>query len=820
MRISTVVYFEGKEKMKTNFVALVMAILISSMVYGYGYSDYDWKTYNGHQYAITLDYSNWTQAEAWAVEVGGHLVTINDGQENAWVAELIKDSYTQGHPNDPIHNLAWIGLKYVGGDRNSPSSWRWVSGEPVTYWNRDHRGIGGWTGTHMHLAGERHPEAAGEWSCNAEHDTNPSYYPRGIIELSEPREPWSFVQISDTHIGASWVDCLPMPLPEGGYGVACGRWSARNNLAVVLHKVSNEVKPSFIVNTGDVADYGCLCSAACPLGSIACALLPCPGNYKNYLEAIEPAQQVNIQVYSVPGNHDGRTPWPHLCPCHWGLGCYYNSIKFPSGVSELPFSDREDFYFEKNGMLFIGLDSGWGNCSGSLSSDQIKALRNLPTGKPKIILTHHPAVADNSEIPWYEHLAGLGCNEVNIVQGSGEFLTYCEDNNNVLAVLSGHTHRNHEYDKDLGVPTDYPYYIQTGTAGKVTMGEGEYPVFRKIDVIGGEVKINDVTRLTKEDYNYLWYQNYSPTNLHVYDSNWRHTGYDPNEPTGFERGIPDSVYFSHYVVEDENGIKVFPEEVMIFDPCENYLSRIIGTETGPYRLVISSVADGNQVVFEANDIPSLPGAVHDYRVDWNDVNGVLVTIDIDEDGNGVPEMTIVSDNKLTGDEFVSEWPLLNEYVSIRVDHAGYDHQKKRLGVDITVTNTSGEILGVPLWVVIEGVSEPNVALADANGVTSQDKNYADFSDLLLDDRQLSPGESITKRIYFNNPDGVRFTFEPGLRGVILEEPGMSPMAGVSSLLTHWLEGEASLDVAPAGGDGIVNFRDFALIAEDWLNKEE
>jgi hypothetical protein len=148
-------------------------------------ANYNWLSYNGHHYALTLQYGTWEQAEAEAVAVGGHLVTTNDAAENDWLSNFIKDSYTQGHYNDSIHNLAWIGLKYVGGDKNSRFSWRWVSQEPLSYWNADHRGIGGWTGTHMFLAGDRHPAAPGEWSCNPEHDTNPDYYPRGIIEL-----PW------------------------------------------------------------------------------------------------------------------------------------------------------------------------------------------------------------------------------------------------------------------------------------------------------------------------------------------------------------------------------------------------------------------------------------------------------------------------------------------------------------------------------------------------------------------------------------------------------------------------------------------------------
>ncbi len=39
---------------------------------------------NGHVYYL-LAQTNWTAAEAEAVALGGHLVTINDAEENAWV---------------------------------------------------------------------------------------------------------------------------------------------------------------------------------------------------------------------------------------------------------------------------------------------------------------------------------------------------------------------------------------------------------------------------------------------------------------------------------------------------------------------------------------------------------------------------------------------------------------------------------------------------------------------------------------------------------------------------------------------------------------
>jgi hypothetical protein len=165
--------------MKKLLIITLFLIILSPYVYGYAYSDYDWTPYNGHQCAITLDWSNWLQAETWAQEVGGHLVTINNAEEDSWLAETYRNVYTQ----DNLHPVAWIGLEYIGGDRESPSSWKWVSGDPVSYWNPYPPGLD--IGNHMYLE-NNNSSYPGTWNCNPQHDTIPTMYPRGIIEIPEP----------------------------------------------------------------------------------------------------------------------------------------------------------------------------------------------------------------------------------------------------------------------------------------------------------------------------------------------------------------------------------------------------------------------------------------------------------------------------------------------------------------------------------------------------------------------------------------------------------------------------------------------------------
>lgn len=102
------------------FTALVVVMSGSPLVFGA-------VIYNGHTYEVTPSL-NWANAEAYAVSMGGHLVTINDAEEN----EFIRTTFLtiSGAQED-----FWIGYYSPTGPSNDPSTYVWVSGEPVTYTN-------------------------------------------------------------------------------------------------------------------------------------------------------------------------------------------------------------------------------------------------------------------------------------------------------------------------------------------------------------------------------------------------------------------------------------------------------------------------------------------------------------------------------------------------------------------------------------------------------------------------------------------------------------------------------------------------------------
>ena len=76
----------------------------------------------GNWYCMTPSAMTWTNAERYAVQNGGHLVTINDTAEQQW----IKSNFSA--------TTVWIGL-YRDDGSNISTGWKWIAGETSTYRN-------------------------------------------------------------------------------------------------------------------------------------------------------------------------------------------------------------------------------------------------------------------------------------------------------------------------------------------------------------------------------------------------------------------------------------------------------------------------------------------------------------------------------------------------------------------------------------------------------------------------------------------------------------------------------------------------------------
>ena len=97
------------------------------------------------------------------------------------------------------------------------------------------------------------------------------------------------------------------------------------------------------------------------------------------------------------------------------------------------------------------------------------------------------------------------------------------------------------------------------------------------------------------------------------------------------------------------------ETVMIFYPSDSYRYEVVGTSQGSYGLEVTSAESGVTDTFNATEIPTETGTIHQYTIDWEalsqDQEGV--TVQIDFDGDGTFEQSFTSDNELTQSEFLT-----------------------------------------------------------------------------------------------------------------------------------------------------------------------
>jgi hypothetical protein len=98
------------------------------------WSGFEWHYNPGtrHYYALTDTGRSWDTLEAQAVEAGGHLVALNDADEEAWVNSTFGTTANE-FPGAPGPSDHWLRV----GLRRDPSTktWRWTTGEPATYLN-------------------------------------------------------------------------------------------------------------------------------------------------------------------------------------------------------------------------------------------------------------------------------------------------------------------------------------------------------------------------------------------------------------------------------------------------------------------------------------------------------------------------------------------------------------------------------------------------------------------------------------------------------------------------------------------------------------
>ena len=163
-------------------------LLASARAGAYDYQDYDWRTWGGHQYALTFASGGWTAAEREAQALGAHLVTVNGSPENTWLCNTAFSYAETGWAR------LWIGYNAVeSDDPTGPYEWIGEQEDPGMHW--DGSGYTNWAiWEPSDNPGELYVEMCTitqgylgrcEWN-NAPDGFDPINQHPGIIEIPEP----------------------------------------------------------------------------------------------------------------------------------------------------------------------------------------------------------------------------------------------------------------------------------------------------------------------------------------------------------------------------------------------------------------------------------------------------------------------------------------------------------------------------------------------------------------------------------------------------------------------------------------------------------
>lgn len=142
----------------------------------------DWKQFRGQWYALTRIHGPWELCETDARAAGGHLVTINDAEENTWLTEQYRNEVLPHRSSDKLSAAVWIGL------HRHNEQWVWSNGETpgfhAGWWNREPY-LGAGT-DHVSLLTAEARRAV--WNNIYGRPSIAGDYPRGVIELPTGRQ--------------------------------------------------------------------------------------------------------------------------------------------------------------------------------------------------------------------------------------------------------------------------------------------------------------------------------------------------------------------------------------------------------------------------------------------------------------------------------------------------------------------------------------------------------------------------------------------------------------------------------------------------------
>lgn len=202
------------------------------------------------------------------------------------------------------------------------------------------------------------------------------------------------------------------------------------------------------------------------------------------------------------------------------------------------------------------------------------------------------------------------------------------------------------------VSSDFPNMVWTSLRDEVWFsfnhGDDWFPLLKGQRIRG--------LALTENDDGTILYA-YGATKIHVLKMSQTAIIVKPHSPvevaaydcTGRATGVVDGV------TKEEIPSSLYCDKtVFLFAPadCYSYIAR--GVAEGDYGLTVGTLTGSDVFMFTAANIPTSPGAVHQYTFDWDALargeDGV--TVSVDSDGDGLFERTFTAGSELTGDQFI------------------------------------------------------------------------------------------------------------------------------------------------------------------------
>ncbi|RZN32077.1 MAG: hypothetical protein EF813_11995, partial [Methanosarcinales archaeon] len=460
-------------------------------------------------------------------------------------------------------------------------------------------------------------------------------------------ELFTFVHITDVHIGY-W------PSNDTYY----------SEFLLSIEKFTDTLQatkthnPEFILSPGDLVEYS-------------------KEDFFNAYMGI--SESLDIPLYNTPGNHD-RRGWDPRDDV--GLTTYDEIITNPDDIKPLNNGYR-DYYFDKHGYRFIGLDSGAdynvslppflrsSNVSTLASYDdlydyspegdglkeiQLTGLSEMDSEMPKIIFMHHPAVSDSddestslsSEPPVTNNCPEYGGNDACIAFNRCGFIDYCINNNTDL-VLTGHTHWDYVKTVFNEPETHKTRFIQTRSATKDP--DCNYHGYRVIRITD-EGAVTHKSEMTEDTLRSIARYTYSaPSNLPDHTQIYAYVISESNitgilSDDAIRREIPDS-YYTGVLDELPQVIRCYNEKPDKFkfgvkslpaDASDNTAQRAIEEASINFNIIMKHQTENMTATYIYEDITFGTSEHATATVDLDPAN-VNYTMEIDYNDDAIVDDT-------------------------------------------------------------------------------------------------------------------------------------------------------------------------------------